>query len=103
MGRTSSARSLRPRRWLACVASRAPVRTREAARIVGAVAALGASVEIFGWMSRNPERRFARALSRPGHELQARLSTQEPSVAQLEVAQAALAACLVAESVHRPA
>jgi uncharacterized protein YqhQ len=85
------------------VASRAPVRTREAARIVGAVAALGASVEIFGWMSRNPERRLARALSRPGHELQARLSTQEPSVAQLEVAQAALAACLVAESAHQPA
>jgi uncharacterized protein YqhQ len=83
------------------VASRFPGGSRSAARVAGSVAALGASVEIFGWMSRNPERRLARALARPGHELQARLSTAEPSPAQLEVAEAALQACLDAEAAAR--
>lgn len=79
------------------VAARAPLRARGAVRVAGAVAAIGASVEIFGWMTRNPERRLARILARPGFELQARLSTAEPSAAQLEVAQTALTACLAAE------
>ena len=48
-------------------------------------------------MNRHPERPLARALARPGHELQARLSTVEPTPAQLEVAETALAACLAAE------
>jgi uncharacterized protein YqhQ len=78
-----------------------PRRTRPAARLVGALGAVGASVEIFGWMTRNPERRLARALARPGHELQHRLSTAEPTDAQLEVAEAALAACLAAEQTDR--
>jgi uncharacterized protein YqhQ len=80
------------------LASRAPARGRPAARAVGAVGAMGAAVEIFGWMGRNPESPVARALARPGHELQARVSTAEPSDEQLQVAQAALAACLAAES-----
>ena len=63
-------------------------------RRVGAVAA---STEIFGWMQANPERRLARALARPGHEFQHRLATAEPSPEQLEVAEAALAACLELE------
>jgi uncharacterized protein YqhQ len=37
-------------------------------------------------------------LARPGHELQHRLVTAEPSSDQLEVANAALAACLDLES-----
>src|SRR5439155_4245168 len=74
-----------------------PERTRPAARVAGALAAVGASVELFGWMTRHPDRRLARALSRPGHELQHRFSTSEPTAAQLEVAEAALAACLAAE------
>ena len=82
-------------------ASHAPRSIRGPARLVGAVAAVGASVEIFGWMSRHPERRLARALARPGTELQSRLSTSEPSAAQLEVAEAALAACLDAERAAR--
>ena len=41
---------------------RAPERHRPAARLVGPLGALGAAVEIFGWMSRNPDRRLARAL-----------------------------------------
>jgi uncharacterized protein YqhQ len=76
----------------------APARHRNAARLVGSIGALGAAVEIFGWMSRNPERRLARALARPGTELQRRLSTSEPTDAQLEVAEAALRACLDAEA-----
>ena len=75
----------------------APPRHRTAARLVGAVGAVGAAVEVFGWMSRNANRPLARALARPGTELQRRVSTSEPSDAQLEVARAALDACLVAE------
>ena len=75
----------------------APARHRTAARLVGAVGAVGAAVEVFGWMARNPERRLSRALARPGTELQRRLSTSEPSAAQLEVAEAALQTVLAAE------
>ena len=75
----------------------APRRHRTTARLVGAVGAVGAAVEVFLWMGRNPERRLARALTRPGTELQRRVSTREPSEAQLEVAEAALRACLEAE------
>jgi uncharacterized protein YqhQ len=75
----------------------APARHRTAARLVGAVGAVGAAVEVFGWMARNPEKRLSRALARPGTELQRRLSTSEPSEAQLEVAEAALQTVLLAE------
>ncbi|MDX6399684.1 MAG: hypothetical protein QOF27_290, partial [Gaiellaceae bacterium] len=59
--------------------------------------AVAASTEIFGWMVRNPDRRLARALAKPGHELQHRFATAEPSPEQIEVAEAALAACLQLE------
>jgi uncharacterized protein YqhQ len=36
-------------------------------------------------------------LARPGHELQHRLATEEPTPEQLEVAEAALQACLELE------
>jgi uncharacterized protein YqhQ len=48
-------------------------------------------------MVRNPEKWLARALAKPGHELQHRLATAEPSPEQIEVAEAALAACLELE------
>lgn len=80
------------------LASRAPARARPAARAAGAFAAVGTAVEIFGWMGRHPDSALARALARPGHELQSRVSTAEPSPAQLEVAEAALAACLAGEA-----
>lgn len=84
---------------LAGVASElAPRRHRTTVRVAGALGAVGAAVEVFGWMSRNPERRLARALARPGTELQRRISTSEPSAAQLEVAEAAIRACLAAEA-----
>ena len=40
---------------------------------------------------------LSKALARPGHELQHRLATAEPTEAQLQVAEAALAACLELE------
>jgi uncharacterized protein YqhQ len=79
------------------LAAHAPARARPTARAVGAVGALGAAVEIFAWMGRHPGHPLSRALARPGHEIQTRLSTAEPSPAQLEVAEAALEACLAAE------
>ncbi len=79
------------------LAARAPARARPAARAAGAIGAVGAAVEVFAWMGRNPDHPLSRALARPGHELQTRVSTAEPSPAQLAVAEAALAACLAAE------
>ncbi|MGZ4338616.1 MAG: DUF1385 domain-containing protein [Gaiellaceae bacterium] len=79
------------------VAERAPTRYRIAARAVAALGAVAASVETFGWMTRNPRHPLARALARPGHELQHRVGTREPTPAQLEVAEAALQACLELE------
>jgi uncharacterized protein YqhQ len=78
-------------------AERAPVRLRSAARAAGALGAAAASVEIFGWMTRHPRHPLARALAKPGHELQHRVGTREPTPQQLEVAEAALAACLELE------
>jgi uncharacterized protein YqhQ len=78
-------------------AERAPEHLRGAARAAGAVGAAAASVEIFGWMTRHPKHPLARALAKPGHELQHRVGTREPTPQQLEVAEAALAACLELE------
>ena len=80
------------------LAARAPEHLRAPARLVAQLGALAASTEIFGWMVRNPERRLARALAKPGHELQHRLATAEPTAAQVEVAEAALQACLALEA-----
>jgi uncharacterized protein YqhQ len=79
------------------LAARAPARARNSARLGAQLVALAASTEIFGWMVRNPERPLARALAKPGHELQHRIATAEPTAAQIEVAEAALAACLELE------
>ena len=78
-------------------AERVPLRYRSAARLAGAVGSIAASVEIFGWMSRNPAHPLSKALAKPGHELQHRLGTKEPTPEQLEVAEAALEACLELE------
>jgi uncharacterized protein YqhQ len=79
------------------LASLAPERVRNHARAAAQLGALAASTEIFGWMTRHPENVVSQALSKPGHELQHRVSTAEPTEAQLEVAEAALAACLALE------
>jgi uncharacterized protein YqhQ len=79
------------------MAEQAPKRFRPAAKLAAAVGSLAASVEIFNWMTRNDEHPLARALAKPGHELQHRLGTREPTSDQLEVADAALRACLELE------
>ncbi len=78
-------------------ASRAPAHIRTPARLGAQLVAVAASTEIFGWMVRNPEKRLSRALAKPGHELQHRFATVEPTAEQIEVAEAALAACLELE------
>ena len=80
------------------IAAHAPARARGLARGVAGVGALAASTEIFGWMVRNAEHRLSKALAKPGHELQHRVATAEPTPEQLEVAEAALAACLRLET-----
>ena len=78
-------------------ASKAPAGTRGLARLVGTAGAIGGSVEVFSWVAHNPSHPVARALARPGFELQRHLSTAEPSGDQLEVANAARDACLALE------
>ena len=82
------------------LAGLAPQRARSGARAFAQLGALAASTEIFGWMVRNPDTRLAKALARPGHELQHRLATVEPTPEQIAVAEAALAACLELEHGH---
>ena len=82
----------------AALAAKAPPELRGPARVAGSLGAVAAAVEVFGWMERHRGNRLERALRRPGHELQARLATAEPSPEQLEVAEAALAACLEREA-----
>jgi uncharacterized protein YqhQ len=85
------------------LASTAPRSVRRPARVVASIGALAATTELFGWMTRNPDRLLARLLARPGHELQHRFATADPSPEQLEVAEAALRACLALEDGHRHA
>ena len=79
------------------LAAKAPERLRAPARALATLGAVAASTEIFRWMVSNPERALSKALARLGHELQHRLATAEPTPEQLEVAEAALAACLELE------
>jgi uncharacterized protein YqhQ len=79
------------------LAAHAPAHMRTAARMGAQFAAVAASTEIFGWMVRNPDKPLARAVAKPGHELQHRVATAEPTPEQVEVAEAALAACLELE------
>jgi uncharacterized protein YqhQ len=79
------------------LAGMAPEKVRRHAQAVAQIGAIAAATELFGWMTRNPSHPLAQALAKPGHELQHRFSTAEPSAEQLEVAEAALAACLELE------
>jgi len=79
------------------LAGLAPERHRRQAQAAAQIGSVAAATELFGWMTRHPDHLLARALSKPGHELQHRFSTAEPSADQLEVAEAALAACLELE------
>jgi uncharacterized protein YqhQ len=79
------------------LASRAPEHLRGPARAAAQLGAIGVATELFSWMVRHPDHGLARALAKPGHELQHRLATKDPTPEQLEVAEAALAACLELE------
>ena len=82
----------------AALAAKAPERARGPARVAAALGSVAAATEIFGWMVRNADHPVARSLAWPGHQLQHRFATAEPDAAQLEVAQAALDACLELET-----
>jgi len=77
---------------------RVPARLRPLARLGAGLGAVTAAVEVFSWMVANERHPVARALARPGHELQHRFVTAEPSADQIEVAEAALRECLRLES-----
>jgi uncharacterized protein YqhQ len=62
-----------------------------------ALASTAAAVEVFAWCERNSETRAARALRRPGFEIQRLVGTREPDERQLEVGRAALAEILRVE------
>ena len=62
-----------------------------------AVASTAAAVEVFAWCERHAASPLARALRRPGFELQRVIGTREPDERQLEVGRAALAEILRVE------
>ena len=84
IGNTLASRAPRTRRGLARARRAARRRRRRRPRSSA------------GWCA-IPRTALARALAKPGHELQHRFATAEPSPEQIEVAEAALAACLELE------
>jgi uncharacterized protein YqhQ len=62
-----------------------------------ALSSMAAAVEVFAWSERHADTRVARALRRPGYELQRVMGTREPDERQLEVGRAALAEILRVE------
>ena len=64
-----------------------------------ALASTAIAVEVFGWCERHSDSAMARAIRRPGFELQRAVGTREPDERQLEVGRAALDEILRAEGV----
>ena len=62
-----------------------------------ALSAAAVAVEVFAWSERHSGSRAARAIRRPGFELQRAMGTREPDDRQLEVGRAALAEILRVE------
>jgi uncharacterized protein YqhQ len=69
---------------------RLPKERQAPARLASSLAAVGIAVEAFLWMGRHKDHPLSRALRLPGYELQRRAGTEEPSAAELEVAECAL-------------
>jgi len=63
-----------------------------------ALASTAVAVEVFAWCERNSDTRLAKALRRPGFEIQRVVGTREPDERQLEVGRAALAEILRVEA-----
>ncbi len=76
---------------------RLPAERRGPARVASSLAAVGVAVETFAWMGRHRDHPLSRALRVPGHELQRRAGTREPTAAELEVAERALDTLLALE------
>jgi uncharacterized protein YqhQ len=85
------------------LAARVPERLRKPASLAASLGAFAAATELFGWMVRHPDHPVAKLLAWPGTQLQSRIATAEPTPDQVEVAQAALEACLELELAARPA
>jgi uncharacterized protein YqhQ len=68
-----------------------------------AVGSIAFAVEVFALAERYPDTAMARALRRPGYEIQRALGTREPSEDQLAVGEAALAEILRVEAGERAA
>jgi uncharacterized protein YqhQ len=71
------------------VARRAGMRG-STADAVGALGGMAVAVEIFAWSERHSGTKLAKALKRPGYEIQRLVGTREPTSEQLEVGKAAL-------------
>jgi uncharacterized protein YqhQ len=69
-----------------------------AADAIGGLGGMAVAVEIFAWSERHSGTRLAKALKRPGYEIQRLVATREPSSEQLEVGRAAMAEILRVES-----
>jgi uncharacterized protein YqhQ len=69
-----------------------------AAEGVVALGSLAVAVEVFGWSERHADTTLAKALRRPGYEIQRLVGTREPTPDQIEVGQAALAEILRREA-----
>jgi uncharacterized protein YqhQ len=72
------------------IVNRLPPSRRGPARLLAGLAAIGVATEAFGWMTRHSSHVVARALRRPGYELQRVAATREPTADELAVAEAAL-------------
>ena len=68
-----------------------------AERGAAGLAAVSLAVELFAWCERNADSPIARAVRRPGTEIQRLIATREPTAEQMEVGAAALDAILQAE------
>jgi uncharacterized protein YqhQ len=68
------------------------------ARGLASLVGVGAAVELFVFAERHPESAVGHAVHGPGHEIQRRFSTREPTPKQLEVGKAALQELLRAEA-----
>ena len=73
-----------------------------AAEAAVALGSVGFAIEVFALAERHPDTAIARAVRRPGYELQRALGTREPTEDQLEVGEAALAEILRVEGAAAP-
>jgi uncharacterized protein YqhQ len=82
----------------AAMLRRAVERPGPLANAAVALGSMAVAVEVFAWADRHGDTRLARALRRPGYEIQRHLGTREPTEEQLDVGRAALAEIVRAES-----